>query len=364
MAMKKIKVRLKERSYDILIGSGCLNSLGRALGRLDIGRDAFIITNAKIKSLYGRQINRALRKTCSSVRYQVIPDSERAKSVSVCLKILNKIAGHDKKKRIFVVAIGGGVAGDLAGFIASVYRRGIPYVQIPTTLLAQVDSAIGGKVAIDLAVGKNLVGSFYQPRLVVSDVSLLKSLPLFEIKNGLAEIIKYGVIKDVRLFAFIEKHYRDILRLEKSALNYVIYKCSKIKAGIVEIDERDSKDKRIILNCGHTIAHAIETASSYKNYTHGEAVAIGMLAEGSLSCKLGLLRPAALSRLENLLEGIGLPTRLSGVSIGRVIEAQEHDKKIIRQVNRFVLPTRIGSVKICENIPVSLIKSVIRERMR
>jgi len=362
--MKKVTLNLNERSYNILIGKGALSCLPNELKRLDIGRDAFVVTNPRLKGLYGKKLKGLLRSIGYSVKCQIIPDSERAKSASVCIKILNKIAEYDTKKRIFIIAFGGGVVGDLAGFIASIYRRGIPYVQIPTTLLSQVDSAIGGKVAIDLPVGKNLAGSFYQPRLVVSDVSLLKSLPSFEVKNGLAEIVKYGIIKDEEFFAKLEEKHKDIFDLKTDFMDYVMHRCSKIKAEVVQRDERDKKDIRIILNYGHTIGHAIEAAGGYKNYTHGEAVAIGMLAEAELAYNLGFLKKRSLLRIENLLKAIGLPTFTRGVQLSRVLKAQEHDKKIISGVNRFVLPTRIGRVKVCENVAVSRIASALRQRIR
>jgi len=362
--MKTVTVDLGQRRYDIVIGEGSLAFLARALKRLKIGQDAFVITNARIKKLYGSTLNSLLRKGGCSVRYRFIPDSEKAKSVSVCIKVLRELAGYDKKKRIFIIAMGGGVTGDLAGFVASVYRRGIPYIQIPTTLLSQVDSAIGGKVAIDLAVGKNLIGAFYQPRLVLSDITLLKSLPLAQVRNGLSEIVKYGLIKDGALFAYLERNYKKIIGLQKEGLSHVVYRCSKIKADVVRRDERDEKEIRMILNCGHTIAHAVEAACGYERYAHGEAVSIGMIVEALLSRRLGLLSIRAFRRLESLLEEIGLPTRLKGVQIDRVMKAQEHDKKIISGVNRFVLPTKIGAVRICRNIPVPDIKSALKERMQ
>lgn len=359
--MKKIRLNLNKRSYNIVIGKDSLNSLPRVLRSLDIGRDAFIITNSKIKSLYGNRLKGMIKKIGYSVRYEIIPDTERAKSTSICIKVLNQIARYDRKKRIFIVAFGGGVVGDLAGFVASIYKRGISYIQIPTTLLSQVDSAIGGKVAIDLAVGKNLVGSFYQPKLVISDISLLKSLSLSEIKNGLAEIVKYGVIKDHNLFTYVEKNYIHAFKLKMSFMDYVISKCSKIKAEIVEKDETDKKDIRIILNYGHTVGHALEAAGNYRQYSHGEAVSMGMVIEAYLSYKLGHASYKIFLRIKNLLKAMGLPIRLKNVSLSKILEAQEHDKKIISGLNRFVLPTRIGAVKICENIPKTIIVSALKE---
>jgi len=360
--MKKIKLNLNSRSYFIYIGRNALNSLGGILDGLNIGSDAFVITNDKIKRLHSGKLEKVLKKSGYSVKYKMIQDSERAKAASVCIEILNKIALYDRKKRVFIIAFGGGVIGDTAGFVASVYRRGVPYIQIPTTLLSQLDSAIGGKVAIDLAVGKNLAGSFYQPRAVLSDISLLESLPFPEIRNGLAEAVKYGIIKDPALFTYLEKNYKKAFKFDPDFLARVICKCSKIKAGAVEKDERDKKDIRIMLNYGHTIGHAIESAGNYKTYVHGEAVGIGMLVEALLSYKLGLITEQNLLRIERVLENMGLPTRIKNLNLSKILKAQDHDKKIISGVNRFVLPTKIGSFKVCENIPRSLIEASLKER--
>ena len=202
--MKKVRVTLKGRPYDILIGPGLFGKSGQLLKRLGLGKDAVIVTNRRLMGLYGEKLCGVLKRSRFSVAVEIVPDSEKAKSSEVAASLLNKIAGHDKYRGIFLIALGGGVVGDLTGFVASIYKRGIPYVQIPTTLLAQVDSAIGGKTAIDLSVAKNLAGAFYQPKVVISDVSLLRSLPKRQLTSGMAEIIKYGVIKDNTLFGYIE----------------------------------------------------------------------------------------------------------------------------------------------------------------
>lgn len=362
--MKKIRVHLKEKSYDIVIGKNALGLLPKLLKDLCIGRDAFIITNAKIKSLCGKRLEKIFGSLKYSIRYELIPDSEKAKSTPVFIKTLNKLARYDRAKQLFIVSLGGGVVGDLAGFVASVYRRGMPYIQIPTTLLSQVDSAIGGKVAVDLPIGKNLIGSFYQPRLVVSDISFIESLPVSELRNGLAEVVKYGIIKDYFLFSYIEKNYRNLFSRSKSVfLDFIIYRCSRIKADIVSLDETDKKDIRIILNYGHTIGHAIETAGSYKKYSHGEAVAIGMVAEAYLSYKLGHLSYNNFLRIETLLKNIGLPVRARGINMLDILKAQEHDKKVVKGVNRFALPTSVGGIKVYENIPMDAIKASLDERI-
>ena len=362
--MKRIKVHLKDRSYDILIGRGLLKSLGAILKRLDIGKDAVCITNSSLLNLYKPALARSLKKGGYSVRFETIPDSERAKSIGVAVNLINKIACYDKRKKIFIINFGGGVVGDLAGFVASVYKRGIPYIQIPTTLLAQVDSAIGGKVAIDLPVAKNLVGAFYQPRLVLSDVELLSSLPERQIRNGLAEVVKYGIIKDARLFKFLEKNYGKLLRYDKASLEHVILASSRIKAGIVEKDEYDKTGERAVLNFGHTIGHAIESASKYDGkYNHGEAIAVGMVAATKISLSLGLIRMKDAVRIIDLIAKLKLPVSCAGESLKSIYDAHLHDKKFIHGKNRFVLPVHIGETRIIENIPDSVITKVLKEEI-
>ena len=358
--MKKITVCLGKNSYDILICSNEINKLGLCLKRLNIGNDAIIVTNHCIKKLFGEKIKKALIPRGFNIRFEIITDGEKAKSEKECLRLLNNISKFDINRKVFIIALGGGVVGDLAGFTASVYKRGIPYVQVPTTLLSQVDSAIGGKTAIDLRVGKNLVGAFYQPKLVFTDISFLKYLPKIELVSGLAEIIKYGIIKSPSLFNFLEKNYAKILNRDKKSLNRVVYECSFIKANIVEKDEMDNKNVRVILNLGHTIGHAIEAAANYrKSYNHGQALGLGILSSAYIAGKTGLLASAACKRIENLIKKIGLPVKLKNVSLKNILSAQGYDKKFIHGKNRFVLPVKIGKVIIKEDIPESLIKEAL-----
>lgn len=355
--MQKIKVTIGKNSYDILICSNELDRLGPCLKRLGIGREAIIITNPGIKKLFGDKVEKALVSSGFNVRFETIPDGEKAKSEKECMRLLNNISKIKTLARVFIIALGGGVVGDLAGFTASIYKRGVPYVQVPTTLLAQVDSAIGGKTAIDLGAGKNLAGAFYQPRLVFSDISFLKSLPEKELVSGLAEVIKYGIIKSPRLFSFIEKNHARILRYDKKCLRRVVAECSLIKVRIVEKDEFDNKGVRVALNLGHTIGHAIEAAANYrKSYSHGQAVALGMLASIYIAWKMGLLRESSRRRIETLIKDTGLGIRLKNVSLKNILSAQSRDKKFIHGKNRFVLPVRIGKVVVKENIPETLIR--------
>lgn len=360
--MKLIKLNLKERSYNIIIGNNIINLLPKYIGKLNIGSDAYLITNASIKNKYGEIINKTLKQSGFSVRFKLVPDTEKSKSLYMVSSLIKDITDYDKKKRIFLIAFGGGVIGDLAGFAASIYKRGIAYIQVPTTLLAQVDSSIGGKTAVDIMQGKNLIGAFYQPRLVFSDVGFLKTLDLRQIGSGLAEVIKYALIKDPQLFAYLEKKYKDILALKQTALEYVVRRCSYIKAKIVQEDEKEEKGIRIILNFGHTLGHAIEAASAYKKYNHGEAIAVGMLIASDLSNKLGLISQEVSERIENLIKELGLPTKIQKVSIHDIIRAYYHDKKFIGAKNKFILIKDIGKTKIVENIPTGIIREVLKKR--
>jgi len=357
--MKIIKLKLAARSYPIIVGFNNISTIAKFITKLDIGRDAYVITNARIKSKYAASLESALKKSNLNIKFMTVPDSEKSKSIKVFSSIISDIAHFDKKRKVFVIALGGGVVGDLSGFVASIYKRGIPYIQIPTTLLAQVDSAIGGKTGIDLSQGKNLVGAFYQPRLVFSDVKFLKTLDIRQIRSGLAEVIKYGVIKDKVLFAYLEKHYKDILKLQPKALEYIVNCCSSIKAKVVEEDEREEKGIRTILNFGHTIGHAIEAAAQYKSYNHGEAVALGMLVSVNISRALGLINQPAAERIEGLIKSVGLPVKIKGISAQKIINAHYHDKKFIGSRNRFVLIYDIGKTRIVENIPVKIIKEAL-----
>jgi len=360
--MQTIKLNLKRRSYNIIVGSNIIKFLGEYIAKLNIGRDAYIITNASIKNKYGKALNKAIKQSGFTVRFKLVPDAEESKSIGIVSSVIKDIVRYDKKKRIFIVAFGGGVIGDLAGFIASIYKRGVPYIQVPTTLLAQVDSSIGGKTAVDLIQGKNLVGAFYQPRLVFSDVAILKTLSLKQLQSGLAEVIKYGIIKDWQLFAYLEKKYQDIFSLKEPTLEFIVTRCSSIKAKIVQQDEREEKGVRTILNFGHTIGHALEVAGNYKVYNHGEAIALGMLVASDLSKKLKFINNETLQKIENLIKAVGLPTKIQKVSIADIIEAHYRDKKFIGKKSKFVLLENIGMVKVVEKIPPKIIREALRKR--
>ena len=354
-----IKVRLKGNSYNIVIGNRILPKLGILLKTLSIGQDAVIITNHHVRGLHEKSMIDGLNQNGFSIKFFEVPDSEKSKSAKVAFGLIEKIASYDTKKKIFIIALGGGVVGDFAGYVAAIYKRGIPYIQVPTTLLAQIDSAIGGKVAIDLEVGKNLVGAFYQPKLVFSDTSLLRTLDKRQIRNGLAEAVKYGVIRDKKLFDYIEKNYKQILSLKGKAMTKIVLRCSQIKADVVASDERETKGKRTILNFGHTVGHAIEAASQYSRYGHGEAVALGMRVASRIACRMGLFNKNESLRIERLLSNIGLPTQIKGVKLASILKAVAHDKKFHSKENRFVLPIQIGKVEVVKNIPQEIIRGSI-----
>jgi len=362
--MKKIKVSLGRRSYNICTKKDILSQIGSILKSLNIANACYIITNNKIKSLYAKKIERSLTLKGLQVKFKTVPDSEKAKSCECWFKVTQDLADFDKGRGACVIALGGGVVGDLAGFVAATYRRGVPFVQVPTTLLAQVDSAIGGKVAIDIDCAKNLVGAFYQPKVVVSDPMVLKSLPMRQIRNGLSEVIKYGVILDKRFFKYLQENIKKILKSDIRFLEHIIARCSKLKADVVSQDEHEKTGYRSILNFGHTIGHAIETACSYKkSINHGEAVAVGMVCAFDIAVRLGMAKAKDQKALEDLLKVCGLPARLRSIDTRKVIKATSYDKKVVRGKRRWVLPTRIGHVAVCSNVPDDIIKEVVKERL-
>jgi 3-dehydroquinate synthase len=359
--MKRIRVNLDKRSYDIIIGKGAIKRLCGFLKAMHLGRDIFVITNANIYRRYGSFLMRGLGRGFPAKLYYTI-DSEKAKSIANAVKIIEFLAGYAKQKKVLVCAFGGGVIGDLVGFIASVYKRGVPCLQIPTTLLAQIDSSIGGKTAIDLPIAKNLIGTFYQPRLVLCDLDFLMGLDKRQLAAGLAEAVKYAIIQDEWLFEFLEEEYQSIiLNKDIQALEHLVYSCARIKAKILEADEREEKGLRTILNFGHTIGHAIEAAGKFERYGHGEAVALGMLCEKRISEDMGLLDAKTSLRITHLIAKIGLPQEIIGIKESEILKAYMLDKKFNGKLNRFVLIKGIGKPLVRENIPEKIIRRAIAE---
>ena len=338
-----VHVALGERSYGIHICDGLLGRLPELLRPLDLGRRCAIITDTKVGKRYAAAVRDTLAAADWNVSVHTVPSGERSKSLRIAGKLYEALADARLNRRSFVLALGGGVVGDLAGFIAATYLRGVDFVQVPTTLLAMVDSSVGGKVAIDLPQGKNLVGSFYQPRIVVADTATLATLPKREFRAGVAEVIKYGVIYDAALFAELERDLPALMAKDAGVLARVIARCCEIKADVVSKDERES-GLREILNFGHTVGHGFEAVTAYGRYLHGEALAIGMVAAARLSQKHGGLAAADADRIEALLRRAGFDLNPPDVSFDQLLGAMRSDKKARDGGLRFVLARRIGEV--------------------
>lgn len=355
--MKKIKVRLGKSSYEIRIGLGILAEVGHQLTESEFSDKLVIITNPIANRLYGEALERNLIREGFRVTILPVPDGEDQKSLETAGRLYHELSNCYAERTTPILALGGGVIGDLAGFVAATYLRGVPLVQIPTTLLAQVDSSIGGKVAVNLGLLKNKIGVFYQPKLVISDISTLKTLPPKELANGLAEVIKSAMVWDKEFFAYLEMNLDRIKSLDDRELEETVFRSAKIKAEIVAKDERDL-GLRNILNYGHTIGHAIESAADF-SIGHGEAVAIGMLAAARISNRLGILEQNELIRLRNLIRRAGLAMETPSLELGRIIQAVRHDKKILGGRIRFILPKAIGEVFITDEVSPSLVEEVL-----
>ncbi|MDE2180781.1 MAG: 3-dehydroquinate synthase [candidate division NC10 bacterium] len=336
----KVPVALGSRSYQIVVGTGLLKQLGDLCGELLLSRRVMIVTNPVVGRLYGARVTASLRRAGFQVATTEVPAGERAKSLRQAAGLYRAFLHNRMDRRAAVVALGGGVIGDLAGYAAATFLRGLPLIQVPTTLLAQVDSSVGGKVAVNLPAGKNLVGAFYQPSLVVADVQTMKSLPPRQMRAGLAEVVKYGMIADRELFAYVETHLDAILRAEEEPLTHLVTRSCAIKAQVVEQDERE-EGMRAILNFGHTVGHALETTAGYRRLLHGEAIAIGMVVATMLSVNRNLCEHEDLDRLRRLLTRIGLPTRAS-VDTRSILHTIGYDKKVRNQMIYFVLTKGIG----------------------
>ena len=344
--MRRVQVPLGNRSYDILIGRDLLCGLGRHCRNLGLGSRCAVITDSHVEPLYAATVEASLTAAGFDPVRVVVPAGEKSKSLKTVEYCYNQLAKHRLERNSFVVALGGGVVGDLAGFVAASYLRGIPFVQIPTTLLAQVDSSVGGKVGVNLRAGKNLVGAFHQPRLVLCDLDTLQSLPDREYRSGLAEVVKYGIIYDPVLFRRLEKQSTLILAKDTKELAHLVARSCSIKGEVVGQDETES-GLRAILNFGHTIGHAIEKVSGYGKFLHGEAISIGQVAAAYLSAEFAGLDSDELERIWILFNQFGLPVTFNWTpALGkRLFEAMRVDKKVSAGEIRFVLASRIGSVK-------------------
>ena len=338
--MDTLKVELGSRSYPIFIGAGLLTR-GEAWRAQVPGRDHLIVSNTTVAPLYLPSLRASLP---AQRRIEVIlPDGEQHKTFANVARVLDVLIANRFGRDCTVIALGGGVVGDLAGFAAACYQRGVAFVQLPTTLLAQVDSAVGGKTAVNHPGGKNLIGAFHQPVAVVSDTAALGTLPARELRSGLAEVIKYGLICDAALFEWLETHLDELLAAKPEALAHVVRRACEIKAMIVGRDEREEHGDRALLNLGHTFGHAIESATGYRRWLHGEAVGAGLVMAATMSRECGLMSPGELARVHSLIERAGLPTRGTGVTPGAVLEHMRLDKKVLAGRLRLVLLRRIGN---------------------
>jgi 3-dehydroquinate synthase len=357
--MQTVHVDLGPRSYDIAIDAG---NLTRVVEFVDVEQDdahAVIVTDANVDDLYAEPIAVALAEQGCEIDLLIIDAGEQSKSIDVAIELWERMLEEGTDRKSTVVAVGGGVVGDLAGFVAATFARGLAFVQVPTTLLAQVDSSVGGKVGINLPGAKNMVGAFWQPRGVVIDVNVLQSLPQREFNAGMAEVVKYGVIQDAEFFAYLERHVDAINSRDPDALTHVVQRCCRLKADVVEQDEREETGLRAILNYGHTFCHALEAATGYEQLLHGEGVAIGMLCASRLAERMGRVDAAFTKRQQDLLESFGLPTSVPEISHEELIELMYHDKKVERGKLRFVLPSGMGHVEVVRDVAIDDIHAAL-----
>src|SRR5262245_46384944 len=353
-------VQLGERSYAVRIGPGLLDTVGPECARLRLGRRAAVVTQPAVAP-HAARVAESLRGAGFELAVLEVPEGEPAKSLQEAERLWDAFLSHGLDRGSPVIAVGGGVVGDLAGFAGAAYMRGVPVVQVPTTLLAQVDASIGGKVAVNLARGKNLIGTFHQPRLVVIDPEVLRTLPEREYRSGLAEIVKTGVALDGDLFQVLEDRLDALRQRDPVLLEAVVATCCAAKARIVEQDEREETGLRMVLNYGHTVGHALETLSGYARWLHGEAVAIGMAAAGRLAVRLGWTDGGAAQRQDRLLAAVGLPIRFSGIAPDAIVDALRHDKKARDGRVPFVLMRGVGRAEVCHDVPMDMVLQVLRE---
>jgi 3-dehydroquinate synthase len=358
--VRNVRVSLGNRSYAIQIAPGLLQKLGGECARLKLGARCAVITDTNVGKHFAKPVYESLVKAGFEPVLITVPAGEKSKCITVIEKCFDQLAAHRLERKSFIVALGGGVVGDLAGFVAATYLRGIPFVQVPTTLLAQVDSSVGGKTGVNLRAGKNLVGAFYQPKLVLCDLDTLKALPEREFISGLAEVIKYGIIYDVQLFAQLERDLLKLLKREPKTLAAVVARCCEIKAEVVSQDETEG-GLRAILNFGHTIGHAIENSSGYGKFLHGEAIAIGQVAAAKLSHKILGLPIRDVERIGKLFNRVGLPTqiKLNSAQRKKLFAAMKLDKKASGGEIKFVLAQKIGEVVWGRKISPALIEEVL-----
>jgi 3-dehydroquinate synthase len=355
--VQTIQVDVGHSSYPITIGSGLL--VNRELLEREVpGRDLLIVTNTTVAKLYLAKLTGSFAQR--RIAECILPDGEQHKTLQTAGWVFDALVANKLNRDATVLALGGGVVGDIAGFAAACYQRGIGYVQIPTTLLAQVDSSVGGKTGVNHPGGKNLIGAFYQPRSVIADTDALTSLPDRQLISGLAEVIKYGCVWDPLLFQWLERNLPKLLGRDAEALRYAVARSCEVKATVVARDERE-RDLRAILNFGHTFGHAIEAATAYEKYLHGEAVGLGMLIAADLSHRLGLIEAAVMERLRNILVQAGLPTEAPRIGAARAFELMQMDKKVLAGAVRLVLLEKLGRAIITAQYSQDALDATLKE---
>ena len=345
LAEQTIPVTLGERSYNIVLHPGLLGTVGDRLTAFTTSPKIGVVTDKHVASHYLQETLRSLCKAGYDPTPIILPPGERTKTLGSIAKILDVLARQKFERQSLLLALGGGVIGDITGFAAAIYQRGIPFVQVPTTLVAQVDSSVGGKTGVDHRLGKNLIGAFYQPRAVLIDTLTLRTLPRREWIAGLAEVIKYGIIADEEFFAFLEQQMPALLKLKEEPVIHAIKRSCEIKAQVVVEDERES-DRRRILNYGHTIGHALESLSGYRGLIHGEAVGIGLVQEADLASHMGLCGRDIVERIRSLVQRAGLSEQVSEASFTSLWGAMQHDKKVVGGRVIGIWPVQIGKVLI------------------
>lgn len=351
-----VRVGLGARSYDVRIGSGLLAEAGETARRAGLGRRALVVADSGVPGR-AEEVRRSLEAAGIEARIETIPAGEASKTVASAARLWDALAAFDRGVRPGVAAVGGGVVGDLAGFAAATWRRGVPILQCPTTLLAMVDSSVGGKTAVDHPAGKNLIGAFHQPCAVLADVAAVESLPEAEYRCGLAEAVKHGVLGDAELFAALERRAVEVRARAPAAVSLMVERSVRLKASFVERDERDETGHRALLNLGHTFAHGIEAAGNFAG-RHGEAVALGLVAAARLAAALGRCDAEVPARIEALLRALGVETRWRG-PVDAVLEAMRGDKKSIEGTARFVLPTGIGAAVLVDDAPPAAVRAAL-----
>lgn len=353
--MSLLTVNLGEYSYDIVIASGVLGSLGKRCADLGLKGLAAVVTNPTVAALYGGAVKDSLSAAGFSVVQIEIPDGEEYKNAATLNGVYDGLLAAGLDRSSFIVALGGGVVGDLAGYAAATWLRGVPFVQVPTTLLSQVDSSVGGKTGIDHPKGKNLIGAFYQPRLVLIDVATLQTLDARQFRAGLAEVVKYGAVVDLQFFDYIENNIAAILKMESDVLVEIIRRSCETKARVVELDEKES-GLRAILNYGHTLGHAFESLSGYCGMVHGEAVAVGMALAANVSSTLGFCSPDEAVRIVSLIRSCGLSVAVPDFDRQELIEAIAADKKSKGGSITFICNRGIGAYAMSQHTPAELLK--------